>query len=171
MSRFSAIGIGQSDNDGGGDPLRSAIRKVNQNFGQADTDLTAVESTANAAQIVSALSLDTVNGLTPTLDTIVWASTIDYDLDGARYQRTTIAGDTTVGIVEPIPFVSGFAKGITVVLESDGASDHNLTFDPAILWYGLGPPGILPVGSSILISFTAFGPSVSDIKAIAIFQS
>jgi len=171
MSRFTSIGIGQVENDGGGDPLRSAMRKVNQNFGKADIDLTAVEATANAAQIVASSALELAQTLTPTLAAIPWSSSIDYDLDGARYQVTDVIGATDISILEPIPFESGFTKGITVVLESDGLSDHNLTFDPLIKWYGLGPPALLPQSSSILISFTAFGPSLSDVKAIAIFQS
>jgi inosine/xanthosine triphosphate pyrophosphatase family protein len=94
------INLGSSANSGGGDPLRNALQKVNENFDEVYTKLEALEDGNIATSIIgdikgsvfaddSTLLVDAVNGIIPgyisivTLQTEVAASA-DFDAFKAR---------------------------------------------------------------------------------------
>lgn len=99
----------------------------------------------------------------PTVEDLVYAASIDIDLDGADYQRLTLAGDIDFNGSLNRPAV-GFAKSVAVVITADG-SDRTITYNASWTSIGAAPASIV-AGKTGVLSITALGPAETDVLIV-----
>lgn len=96
----------------------------------------------------------------PTHEDLVYAASLDIDLDGADYQTVAITGDLDFNGTLNRP-VAGLAKAVAVIIEADG-SDRTLTFNANWTFMGTAPVDIAANKVGVL-SITATGPNETDV--------
>ena len=169
------INVGSAANSGGGDPLRNAMIKINENFtelyanivaledGQVDTDIKgsvfADDSTLLVDSVNGTISAANLTGTLPALDgsaltgitsTSLGGQAASYYLDFANFTNTptTIAG---YGITDAFDGAFGSLTGTPTTLSSYGITDAytKTEVDSAIT------SSVLPSGSTQSIDVVA----------------
>lgn len=96
----------------------------------------------------------------PTHEDLVYAASLDIDLDGADYQTVVLAGNLDFNGTLNRPTV-GLVKAVAVIIEADG-SDRTLTFNANWTFMGTAPVDIVANKVGVL-SITAKGPAETDV--------
>jgi hypothetical protein len=113
------------------------------------------------------LALQTAWAGTASFSSQVWAGTLTVDLSGPTYQKFSILGDTVIQVINP-----AVVRGVTAILASGTIADRALSFSPSdILWFGNSAPSSLPGGKRLILNFTSFGTTSSEIHAASIAQA
>jgi hypothetical protein len=116
---------------------------------------------AAAANALALVALQTAWLGTASYSVESWGGTITVDLEGATYQRFPINGNTHVLVANP-----SIIRGVTAVLVESSGSSANLTFNPTdMAWFGAGMPTALAAGKRMIINFTSFGSTGTEIHA------
>ena len=96
----------------------------------------------------------------PTVEDLAYAASIDIDLDGADYQRITLAGDLDLNGTLNRPGI-GFAKAVALRILDDSGG-RNLTFNAS--WVPIGTvPASITAGKVAIVSISCLGPDETDV--------
>jgi hypothetical protein len=119
---------------------------------------TQAASSANALALVA---LQTAWLGTVSYGSNGWSGTLFIDLAGPTYQQRPVAADTHIVVINP-----QVVRGVTAVLVSETGASAALSFNPTDMsWFGSGMPTALAAGKRMIINFTSFGSTGSEIHA------
>lgn len=150
--------------DGANDLAYRALQTAWSGTNGANSAMSVAVDGTNAAAQANALALTALQTAwlgTASYGSNGWSGTIAIDLAGATYQQRPIAADTHIVVINP-----QVVRGVTAILVSETGAPAALSFNPTDMsWFGSGMPTALAAGKRMIINFTSFGATGSDIHA------